>query len=99
MTKILHGTWRLSLLALLLIVSNETFAWRGMRMPELFVKGRYLMAKDVNGNENSIGLFGFDQYNCLYANGDRQIQSKETSVENTGKDTFSIGIIIWKHRR
>ena len=61
MTKILHGTWRLSLLVLLLIVSNETFAWRGMRMPELFVKGRYLMAKDVNGNDSIVNLHGFGQ--------------------------------------
>ena len=61
MTKLLHGTWRLSLLALLLTVSNETMAWRGMRMPELFVKGRYLMAKDVNGNDSIVNLHGFGQ--------------------------------------
>lgn len=69
MTKILHGTWRLSLLALLLIVSNETFAWRGMRMPELFVKGRYLMAKDVNGNDSIVNLHGFGQTYSAYFNG------------------------------
>ena len=49
------------MLALLLIVSNETMAWRGMRMPELFVKGRYLMAKDVNGNDSIVNLHGFGQ--------------------------------------
>lgn len=49
------------MLALLLTVSNETMAWRGMRMPELFVKGRYLMAKDVNGNDSIVNLHGFGQ--------------------------------------
>ena len=49
------------MLALFLIVSNETMAWRGMRMPELFVKGRYLMAKDVNGNDSIVNLHGFGQ--------------------------------------
>lgn len=48
-------------MALLLTVSNETMAWRGMRMPELFVKGRYLMAKDVNGNDSIVNLHGFGQ--------------------------------------
>ena len=61
MTKFLHGTWRFALLTLLLNVSNETMAWRGMRMPELFVKGRYLMAKDVNGNDSIVNLHGFGQ--------------------------------------
>ena len=61
MTNFLHRTWRLSFLALLLTVSNETMAWRGMRMPELFVKGRYLMAKDVNGNDSIVNLHGFGQ--------------------------------------
>lgn len=66
-------------MALLLIVSNETMAWRGMRMPELFVKGRYLMAKDVNGNDSIVNLHGFGQtyspyFNdyawCKYSNGE-----------------------------
>ena len=48
-------------MALLLTVSNETMAWRGMRMPELFVKGRYLMAKDMNGNDSIVNLHGFGQ--------------------------------------
>lgn len=48
-------------MALLLTVSNETMAWRGMRMPELFVKGRFLMAKDVNGNDSIVNLHGFGQ--------------------------------------
>ncbi len=48
-------------MVLLSFVSNETFAWRGMRMPELFVKGRYLMAKDVNGNDSIVNLHGFGQ--------------------------------------
>ncbi len=48
-------------MALLMTVSNETMAWRGMRMPELFVKGRYLMAKDVNGNDSIVNLHGFGQ--------------------------------------
>ena len=61
MTKFLHGTWRLLLLTLFLIVSNEAMAWRGMRMPELFVKGRYLMAKDMNGNNSIVNLHGFGQ--------------------------------------
>ena len=48
-------------MALLMTVSNETMAWRGMRMPELFVKGRYLMAKDMNGNDSIVNLHGFGQ--------------------------------------
>ena len=54
-------------MALLMTVSNETMAWRGMRMPELFVKGRYLMAKDVNGNDSIVNLHGFGQtYSPLF---------------------------------
>lgn len=69
MTRILHKTWKLSILALLLIASNESFAWRGMRMPELFVKGRYLMAKDINGNDSIVNLHGFGQTYSAYFNG------------------------------
>lgn len=48
-------------------------------MPELFVKGRYLMAKDINGNDSIVNLHGFGQtyspyFNdyqwCRYSNGD-----------------------------
>ena len=65
-------------MVLLSFVSNETLAWRGMRMPELFIKGRYLMAKDVNGNDSIVNLHGFGQtyspyFNdyawCKYSNG------------------------------
>lgn len=56
-------------MALLLTVSNETMAWRGMRMPELFVKGRYLMAKDMNGNDSIVNLHGFGQTYSPYFNG------------------------------
>ena len=34
-------------------------AWDGMRMPELYIKGRYLMAKDMNGNDSIVNLHGF----------------------------------------
>ena len=94
MTKILHGTWRLSLLAFLLIVSNETFAWRGMRMPELFVKGRYLMAKDVNGNDSIVNLHGFGQTYSAYFNGYAWCKNSDGSV-NWGKTKDASACVKW----
>ena len=94
MTKILHGTWRLSLWAFLLIVSNETFAWRGMRMPELFVKGRYLMAKDVNGNDSIVNLHGFGQTYSAYFNGYAWCKNSDGSV-NWGKTKDAAACVKW----
>ena len=98
MTKILHGTWRLSLLALLLIVSNETFAWRGMRMPELFVKGRYLMAKDVNGNDSIVNLHGFGQTYSAYFNGYAWCKNADGSV-NWGKTKDASACVEWNKKQ
>ena len=94
MTKILQRTWRLSLLALLLIVSNETFAWRGMRMPELFVKGRYLMAKDLNGNDSIVNLHGFGQTYSAYFNGYAWCKNADGSV-NWGKTKDASACVAW----
>ncbi len=44
-------------------------AWDGMRMPELYIKGRYLMAKDMNGNDSIVNLHGFGQTYSPYFNG------------------------------
>lgn len=46
----------------------DCFAWRQMRMPELFIKGRYLMAKDINGNDSIVNLHGFGQTYSPYFN-------------------------------
>lgn len=94
MTRILHGTWRLSLLTLFLIVSNETMAWRGMRMPELFVKGRYLMAKDMNGNDSIVNLHGFGQTYSPYFNGYAWCKNPDGSV-NWGKTKDAAACVEW----
>ena len=47
---------------------QQATAWVGMRMPELFIKGRYLMAKDMNGNDSIVNLHGFGQTYSPYFN-------------------------------
>ena len=56
-----------TLLLALFAVQHAT-AWDKMRMPELFIKGRYLMAKDVNGNDSIVNLHGFGQTYSPYFN-------------------------------
>ena len=81
-------------LALLLTVSNETMAWRGMRMPELFVKGRYLMAKDMNGNDSIVNLHGFGQTYSPYFNGYAWCKNPDGSV-NWGKTMDAAACVKW----
>ncbi len=81
-------------MALLLTVSNETMAWRGMRMPELFVKGRYLMAKDVNGNDSIVNLHGFGQTYSPYFNGYAWCKNPDGSV-NWGKTKDAAACVKW----
>ena len=94
MTNFLHRTWKLSFLALLLTVSNETMAWRGMRMPELFVKGRYLMAKDMNGNDSIVNLHGFGQTYSPYFNGYAWCKNPDGTV-NWGKTKDASACVKW----
>lgn len=94
MTKLLHTTWRLSLLTLLLTISNEASAWKGMRMPELFVKGRYLMAKDINGNDSIVNLHGFGQTYSAYFNGYAWCKNADGSV-NWGKTKDAAACVKW----
>ncbi len=81
-------------MALLLTVSNETMAWRGMRMPELFVKGRYLMAKDMNGNDSIVNLHGFGQTYSPYFNGYAWCKNPDGSV-NWGKTKDAAACVKW----
>ena len=81
-------------MALLMTVSNETMAWRGMRMPELFVKGRYLMAKDVNGNDSIVNLHGFGQTYSPYFNGYAWCKNPDGSV-NWGKTKDAAACVKW----
>ena len=81
-------------MALLMTVSNETMAWRGMRMPELFVKGRYLMAKDMNGNDSIVNLHGFGQTYSPYFNGYAWCKNPDGSV-NWGKTKDAAACVKW----
>lgn len=56
-------------------------AWKGMRMPELFIKGRYLMAKDMNGNDSIVNLHGFGQTYSPYFNGYAWCKNADGSVK------------------
>mgnify|MGYP003292001051 CR=1 FL=1 len=94
MTKLLHTTWRLSLMVLLLSISNGASAWKGMRMPELFVKGRYLMAKDINGNDSIVNLHGFGQTYSAYFNGYAWCKNADGSV-NWGKTKDAAACVKW----
>lgn len=78
----------------ILIISNESFAWRGMRMPELFVKGRYLMAKDINGNDSIVNLHGFGQTYSPYFNGYAWCKNPDGSV-NWGKTKDAAACVKW----
>ena len=80
MKKILSIT--LFVCAMLTSVSTLTVrAWKGMRMPELFIKGRYLMAKDVNGNDSIVNLHGFGQTYSPYFNGYAWCKNADGSVK------------------
>ena len=81
-------------MALLMTVSNETMAWRGMRMPELFVKGRYLMAKDMNGNDSIVNLHGFGQTYSPYFNGYAWCKNPDGTV-NWGKTKDASACVKW----
>lgn len=77
-----------------LVISNESFAWRGMRMPELFIKGRYLMAKDMNGNDSIVNLHGFGQTYSAYFNGYAWCKNPDGSV-NWGKTKDAAACVKW----
>ena len=80
MKKILSIT--LFVCAMLTSVSTLTVrAWNGMRMPELFIKGRYLMAKDMNGNDSIVNLHGFGQTYSPYFNGYAWCKNADGSVK------------------
>lgn len=80
MKKILSIT--LFVCAMLTSVSTLTVrAWKGMRMPELFIKGRYLMAKDMNGNDSIVNLHGFGQTYSPYFNGYAWCKNADGSVK------------------
>lgn len=77
-----------------LVISNESFAWRGMRMPELFIKGRYLMAKDMNGNDSIVNLHGFGQTYSPYFNGYAWCKNPDGSV-NLDKTKDAAACVKW----
>ena len=85
-------------MVLLSFVSNETLAWRGMRMPELFIKGRYLMAKDVNGNDSIVNLHGFGQTYSPYFNDYAWCKYSNGQV-NWGKTHDAAACVKWNQEQ
>lgn len=69
-------------------------AWRGQYgmktavtpnpLPELFIKGRYLMAKDRSGNDSIVNMHGFGQTYSPYFNGYAWCKNPDGSI-NWGK--------------
>lgn len=86
----------------------EGNAWRGQYgmktsttpnpLPELFIKGRYLMAKDRNGNDSIVNMHGFGQTYNPYFNGYGWCKNSDGSI-NWGAQYDYAACKTWSMRQ
>lgn len=86
----------------------EGYAWRGQygmknasecnSMPELFIKGRYLMAKDRNGNDSIVNMHGMGQTYSPYFNGYGWCKNSDGSV-NWGAQYDYAACLSWSKKQ
>lgn len=87
---------------------TESYAWRGQYgmktlttpnpLPELFIKGRYLMAKDRNGNDSIVNMHGFGQTYSPYFNGYAWCKNADGSI-NWGKQYDYAACKTWNQKQ